>query len=249
MSGHNKWSTIKRKKGAIDSKRSKAFSRITKEITIAVKEGGPDPEGNARLRLAINNAKGVNMPKDNIMRAINKAEKDPDNFHEITFEGYGPGGIALFLECLSDNNNRTVSAIRSLFSKKGGTLGTNGSLTFLFERKGIFTVQKAKINLEDVELDLIDAGAQDIDVTEETYVVTSALEDFGKMQKKFEELKVEVENAELQRIPNDYKSLDISTAIKVLRLVDEFEENEDVQSVYHNLDITDEIMAAMEGND
>ncbi|MHC1703868.1 MAG: YebC/PmpR family DNA-binding transcriptional regulator [Tenuifilaceae bacterium] len=249
MSGHSKWSTIKRKKGAIDSKRSKIFSRITKEITIAVKEGGPDPEGNARLRLAINNAKGENMPKDNIMRAISKAEKDPDNFHEITFEGYGPGGVGLFLECLSDNNNRTVSAIRSLFSKKGGTLGTNGSLTFLFERKGVFTIQKSKINLEEVELDLIDAGAQDVDSNEETYVVTTAMEDFGKMNKKLEELKIEVENAALQRIPNDYKSLDVSTAIKLLRLVDEFEENEDVQSVYHNLDITEEIMAAMEGND
>lgn len=249
MSGHNKWSTIKRKKGAIDAKRSKMFSRITKEITIAVKEAGPDPEGNARLRLAINNAKGVNMPKDNIMRAINKAEKDPDNFHEITFEGYGPGGIALFLECLTDNNNRTVSAIRSLFTKKGGTLGTNGSLSFLFERKGIFTIQKDKINMDEVELDLIDAGVQDIETTDEAYIVTTAMEDFGKMNKKLEELKIEVENAALQRIPNDLKKLDVSTSVKVLRLIDEFEENEDVQNVYHNLEITDEIMASMESND
>lgn len=249
MSGHNKWSTIKRKKGALDSKRSKIFSRVTKEITIAVKEAGPDPEGNARLRLAINNAKGANMPKDNIMRAINKAEKDPDNFHEITFEGYGPGGIALFIECLSDNNNRTVSAIRSTFSKKGGTLGTNGSLAFLFERKGIFTIQKSNINLDEVELDLIDSGAQDIEINEENIVITTALEDFGKMQKKFEELKIEVENAALQRIPNDYKTLDRSTAIKLLRLVEEFEDNDDVQNVYHNLEITDEVMTAMENND
>ena len=249
MSGHNKWSTIKRKKGAIDAKRSKMFSRITKEISIAVKEAGPDPDSNARLRLAINNAKGVNMPKDNITRAISKAEKDPDNFHEITFEGYGPGGIALFIECLSDNNNRTVSAIRSLFTKKGGTLGTNGSLSFLFDRKGIFTIQKDKINMEEAELDLIDAGAEDIDATDETYVITVAMEDFGKMQKKFEELKVEVENAALQRVPNDYKTLDVSTSVKVLKMVDEFEDNDDVQNVYHNLEVTEEVMTAMEGND
>jgi len=246
MSGHNKWSTIKRKKGAIDSKRSKIFSRITKEITIAVKEGGPDAEGNARLRLAINNAKGVNMPKDNIMRAINKAEKDPDNFHDLSFEGYGPGGIALFIECLTDNNNRTVSAIRSLFTKKGGTLGTNGSLAFLFDRKGIFTIQKEKIKMDDVELDLIDAGAENIELNDETYTLTTAMEDFGKMNKKLEELKIEVENAALQRIPNDCKTTDVSTAVRILKMVDEFEENEDVQNVYHNLEITDEVMAAME---
>lgn len=249
MSGHNKWSTIKRKKGAIDSKRSKIFSRITKEITIAVKEGGADPEGNARLRLAINNAKGANMPKDNMMRAIHKAEKDPDNFHELTFEGYGPGGVAIFLECLTDNNNRTVSAVRSVFSKRGGTLGTNGSLAFLFERQGIFTILKDKINLEDVELDLIDAGAENIELNDDTYTVSTAMEDFGKMNKKLEELKIEVENASLQRVPNDYKSTDKSTALRVLRLIDEFEENEDVQSAYHNLEITDEIMAEMESSE
>ncbi len=249
MSGHNKWSTIKRKKGALDSKRSKIFSRITKEITVAVKEGGPDPEGNARLRLAINNAKGENMPKDNIQRAISKAEKDPSSFHEIAFEGYGPGGIAIVLECLTDNNNRTVSAVRSQFSKKGGTLGTNGSLDFMFVRKGIFTIQKDKINLDDVELDLIDAGAQNIEFNEELCIVTTAMEDFGKMNKKMEELKIEVENAALQRIPNELKSLDRSTAIKLLRLVDEFEDNEDVQNVYHNLEITDEVVAAMESSD
>ena len=126
MSGHNKWSTIKRKKGAADAKRSKAFSRVLKEITIAVKEGGSDINGNPRLRVAVNNAKGINMPKDNIERAINKAEKEPENLQELTFEGYGPGGVAIFIECLSDNNNRTVSNIRSIFTKRNGSLGTNG---------------------------------------------------------------------------------------------------------------------------
>ncbi len=249
MSGHNKWSTIKRKKGALDSKRSKIFSRIAKEITVAVKEGGADPEGNARLRLAINNAKGENMPKDNIVRAISKAEKDPNSFHEVNFEAYAPGGIAIFIECLTDNNNRTLSAIRSQLSKRGGTLGTNGSLDFLFERKGIFTIQKEKINLDELELDLIDAGAENIETTDESVIVTTAKEDFGKMNKKMEELKIEVENAALQRIPNELKSVDKSSAIKVLRLVDEFEDNEDVQNVYHNLDVTDEVAAAMDKED
>jgi YebC/PmpR family DNA-binding regulatory protein len=248
MSGHNKWSTIKRKKGALDAKRSKAFSRIIKEITVAVKESGGDPDGNPRLRMAINNAKGVNMPKDNIQRAIAKAEKDPDNLLELTFEGYGPGGVALFIECLTDNNNRTVSAVRTILTKKGGSLGTNGSLAFIFERKGIFTIKKEGVNLDDIELDLIDSGAQDIDDNGENYIVTTALEDFGRMNKKLEELNVEVENASLQRIPNDYKSTDTSTALKLLRIVDDIEDNDDVQSVYHNLEITDEIMAAMEND-
>ncbi|MDI3526279.1 MAG: hypothetical protein PWR03_462 [Tenuifilum sp.] len=246
MSGHNKWSTIKRKKGALDAKRSKEFSRIIKEITVAVKEGGPDPEGNPRLRLAINNAKGVNMPKENIQRAINKAEKDPDNLQELTFEGYGPGGIAIFIECLTDNNNRTVSAVRSTLTKRGGSLGTNGSLSFLFSRKGIFTIAKDKINLEEVELDLIDAGAQDVDDNGDFYVITTEMEDFGKMNKKLEELNIEVENASLQRIPNDFKSVDTDTALKFLKLVEDLEDNDDVQQVYHNLELTDEIMAAME---
>lgn len=248
MSGHNKWSTIKRKKGALDAKRSQAFSRIIKEITVAVKESGGDPDGNPRLRMAINNAKGVNMPKDNIQRAIAKAEKDPDNLMELTFEGYGPGGVALFIECLTDNNNRTVSAIRTILTKKGGSLGTNGSLAFIFERKGIFTIKKEKVNLDEIELDLIDSGAQNIEDNGESYIVTSALEDFGRMNKKLEELKVEVENASLQRIPNDYKTTDTSTALKLLRIVDDIEDNDDVQSVYHNLEITDEVMAAMEND-
>lgn len=246
MSGHNKWSTIKRKKGALDAKRSKEFSRIIKEITVAVKEGGPDPEGNPRLRLAINNAKGVNMPKDNILRAISKAEKDPANLQEMTFEGYGPGGVAVFIECLTDNNNRTVSAVRSILTKRGGNMGTNGSLSFLFSRKGIFTIAKDKINLEEVELDLIDAGAQDVEDNGEFYIITTEMEDFGRMNKKLEELNIEVENAALQRIPNDYKSIDKETAMKFLRLVEDLEENDDVQNVFHNLELTDDIVREME---
>lgn len=248
MSGHNKWSTIKRKKGAADSKRSKIFSRIIKEITVAVKEGGSDPDGNARLRTAIANAKGVNMPKDTLLRAINKAESEGEGLHEITFEGYGPDGVAIFIECLTDNNNRTVSFIRSIFSKRGGNLGTNGSLSFLFERKGVFTLPMANINHEELELELIDAGAEDIEVNDETIVVYTAMEDFGKMQKKLEEMKIEPENASLQRIPNDFKTLDVHSALKVLRLIDDFEDNDDVQNVYHNLEMTEDLAKAMEEN-
>lgn len=249
MSGHNKWSTIKRKKGALDAKRSKMFSRITKEITVAVKEGGGDPEGNPRLRVAISNAKGVNMPKDNIQRAISKAEKDGDALQEMTFEGYGPEGVPIFIECLTDNNNRTVSAIRSIFTKRGGSLGTNGSLSFMFDRKGVFTIIKGDIDQDELELELIDAGAEDIEVNDDTIVVYTPMADFGRMQKKLDELGIEAENASLQRIPNDYKTLEPQMAMKVLRLIDEFEDNDDVQNVYHNIEMTDELMKAMEEND
>lgn len=249
MSGHSKWSTIKRKKGALDAKRSKMFSRITKEISVAVKEGGSDPEGNPRLRVAISNAKGVNMPKDNIQRAISKAEKDGNALQEMTFEGYGPEGVPIFVECLTDNNNRTISAIRSIFTKRGGSLGTNGSLSFMFDRKGVFTIPKGHIDQEELELELIDAGAEDIEVNEDTIVVYTPMADFGRMQKKLDELGIEAENASLQRIPTDYKTLEPQMAMKVLRLIDEFEDNDDVQNVYHNIEMTDELMKAMEEND
>jgi YebC/PmpR family DNA-binding regulatory protein len=246
MSGHSKWSTIKRKKGALDAKRSKIFSRIVKEIDIAVKEGGSDPEGNPRLRLALNNAKGANMPKENIQRAINKAEKDPSNLLEVTFEGYAPNGVAVFIECLTDNNLRTVGNIRAIFNKRGGTLGTNGSLGFLFDRKGIITVPKENIkDPESFELEVIDAGAEDIEDGGEVMEITTALEDFGKVRKKLEEMGVEFENAELQRIPNDLKKIDLDSSLKVLRIIDEFEDDDDVQNVFHNLEMTDEVMNAL----
>lgn len=246
MSGHNKWSTIKRKKGAIDAKRSKAFSKIVKEIAVAVKESGTDPSSNPRLRLAIQNAKGVNMPKDNVNRAISKAGSDGSNFQSMTFEGYGPSGVAIFVECLSDNNNRTVSNIRSLFTKRGGALGTNGSLAFIFDRKGVFTINKGDLNQEDLELELIDFGLEDLDDDEDKFVLYTALEDFGKMQAKLDEMGIEVENAELQRIANTFKSVDVVTARKVLRMVDDFEDDDDVQNVYHNLEMTEELEKALE---
>ncbi|MFH1118428.1 MAG: YebC/PmpR family DNA-binding transcriptional regulator [Bacteroidota bacterium] len=243
MSGHNKWSTIKRKKGALDAKRSKIFSRIIKEITVAVKEGGPDPDGNPRLRLAISNAKGASMPKDNITRAINKgAEKDGANYIESTYEGYAPNAIAVYIECTTDNQQRTISNIRSYFNKFGGNLGTNGSLAFLFDRKGVFNIPKGTINLDEFEMEVIDAGAEDIQIEDESITITTAMEDFGTMVKKLEEMGIEPENAELQRIPKDTVKLDKDAAKKVLRLIDLFEEDDDVSNVFHNLELTDELM-------
>jgi len=247
MSGHSKWSTIKRRKGAVDAKRSKIFSRISKELTVAAREGGPDPEANPRLRLAINNAKGVNMPKDNVMRAINKAEKDGAILQETTYEGYLPNGIAVFIECLSDNNKRTVGNIRSIFNKRGGNLGTNGSLSFLFDRKGVFNVPKGNLDPDEFQLDIIDAGVEDFQIEDEMFIITCALEDFGNVQKKLEEMGIEPEVSELQRIPNKTKNLTVNESLKIMKIIEEFEEDEDVQNVFHNLEITDEIMEVMEG--
>ncbi len=247
MSGHNKWSTIKRKKGAADAKRSKLFSKIVKEIAIAVKEGGSSDEStNPRLRTALLNAKGANMPKATIEKAISKAEAGTDNWEEATFEGYGPDGVALFVECLSNNNNRTVSSIRSIFNKHNGNLGTNGSLSFIFDRKGVFTIPQDQItNMEETELELIDGGAEDIEKEEDKYIITTNFEDFGSMQKKLEELNITPENSELVRIPNNLKPVSVHTAEKILKMIDTFEEDDDVQNVFHNMEMTDEIMKSL----
>jgi len=246
MSGHNKWSTIKHKKGAADAKRSKIFSKIVKEIQVAVKEGGPDPDHNARLRLIIQNAKGVSMPKDNIERAIKGGNKDAASFFEVTFEGYLPNAVAVFIECTTDNQQRTVSVIRSIFNKFNGSLGTNGSLSFVFDRKGIFSIPKENYNADEHELELIDAGAEDISEEDGYITITTAMEDFGKMQKKLEELQVAAENARLQRIPKDYKTLNAEDTRKIMKMIDTFEDEDDVQNVYHNLDIPDELYDEME---
>ena len=245
MSGHNKWSTIKRKKGALDAKRGKLFSRIVKELQMAVKEGGANAEGNPRLRLAIQNAKGANMPKDNVERAISKASSEGQNLQEVTFEGHGPHGIAIFIECLTDNNQRTVSNIRSIFNKRGGKLETNGSLSFVFERKGVFAIPNENLDLDAFELELIDAGAEDIEVNDDMITVTTAIQDFGSVQKKLDEMNINVENAQLQRIPMETKTLDLDSAQKILKIIDEFEDVDDVQNVYHNLEITDELMESV----
>ncbi len=241
MSGHSKWSTIKRKKGALDAKRSKIFSKIIKEIQVAIREGGPDPDGNPRLRLAIQNAKGVSMPKENIDRAINKSKEKASDFLELTYEGYLSHGIAAFIECTTDNQQRTVSSIRSIFNKFGGNLGTNGSLTFIFDRKGIFSIPSDNINLNEVEMDLIDAGAEDISEEDEYVTITTAMEDFGAMAKKLEELGIEAENSQLERIPKDTVKLSLEDSRKIMKVIDVFEEDDDVQNIYHNLEVPDDL--------
>ena len=245
MSGHSKWSTIKRKKGAADQKRSKIFSRIIKEISVAVKEGGSDPDGNARLRMALNNARGANMPKDNIARALSKA-KDTEALHEITYEGYASNGIAIFIECLTDNPQRSVGNIRAIFNKRGGSLGTNGSVAFMFDRKGIITIRKGTLDADELQLEIIDAGVDDFEEQDDVFVITTSLEGFAPVQKKLDELGIESENAELQRIPVETKTLDTESGIKVLKIIELFEDDDDVQNVYHNLEITDEIMEKMD---
>jgi YebC/PmpR family DNA-binding regulatory protein len=245
MSGHSKWSTIKRKKGTLDQKRSKIFSRIIKEISVAVKEGGPDPEGNSRLRLALNNAKGANMPKDNILRALNRA-KDAETLQEVTYEGYAPHGIAVFIECLTDNTQRSIGNIRAIFNKRGGNLGTNGSVAFMFERKGIITIPKGTIDADDLQLEIIDAGVDDFEEQDDVFIITTSLEGFVPVQKKLEELGIEAENAELQRIPAETKKLEAEDGVKVLKIIELLEEDDDVQNVFHNLEISDEIIELLD---
>ena len=225
MSGHNKWSTIKRKKGALDSKRSKIFSKIIKDITVAVKEGG------------------ANMPKDTLQRAINKAgDKNTAALQELTFECYAPHGIAVFVECLTDNNNRTVAAVRSIFNKFGGTMGTNGSLGFIFQRKGVFQIAIGDKNPDDLEMQLIEAGAEDIEREDNYFTVYTKMEDFAAMQKALEEANIECESAELQRIPNTTTELPLEEGKKVMKLINMLEEDDDVQAVYHTLELTDELL-------
>jgi YebC/PmpR family DNA-binding regulatory protein len=247
MSGHSKWSTIKRKKGATDARRSKEFTRVIKAITVAVKSGGgPDPESNPSLRVAIANAKGVNMPKDNIERAISKAsDKDSASLSEVSYEGYGPNGVAIFVDCTTDNLKRTVSNIRAIFTHGGGTLGTNGSLEFIFERKGVFTLPIGTLDEEELTLDLIDGGAEDVVKEDEVFLVYTSFEDFGTMHKKLEELELEPESAEVQRIPTTTKELNVGEAKQILKLAEKFEDDEDVQNVYHNLEITDELVSSL----
>lgn len=248
MSGHSKWSTIKRKKGALDAKRGKIFTKLNREITVAIKEGGPNPEANTRLKIAIQNAKGQNMPRENIERAIKKASGDEaESYLELTYEGYGPHGIAIYVECTTDNQNRTVQNVRHLFAKHGGSLGTNGSLEFLFDRKGNFQfIKPDDFDEEDFTLEVIDGGAEELDVEEEYVTVTCAFEDFGKMQKKLDELNVQIESAELQRVPASRLSLGDEEFTKVMKLIDALEDDDDVQKVFHNLEVTEEQMSLME---
>lgn len=224
-------------------KMAKTFSKIGKEIALAVKAGGPDPESNPALRRCIQNAKGANMPKDNVERAIKKASgADAENYEEITYEGYGQGGVAFFVECTTNNPTRTVANVRAIFNKFDGNLGKNGELAFIFDRKGIFTIDLAQIKMDwdDFEMEMIDGGAEDVEKDEEEVMITTAFEDFGSLSHKLDELGIEAKSAELQRIPNNTKEVTEDQFKSNMKMLERFDEDDDVQNVFHNMEITDE---------
>jgi len=218
-------------------KMAKAFTRIGKEIAMAVKAGGPDPSYNPRLRQCIVNAKGANMPKDRVEAAIKRASsKDASNYDEVVYEGYGPYGVAILIETATDNPTRTVANIRMYFNRGGGALGTSGSLSFIFERKGVFRLAADQINnWEELELELIDAGLESSELEENEIIIYTAFSDFGAMQKELEDRNIIVNKAGLERIPNSYSEVTEEQVDEILELVEKMEEDEDVQAVYHNL--------------
>ncbi len=218
------------------SKMAKTFTRIGKDIVIAVKAGGPDPETNARLRAVMQNAKAANMPKDNVLRAIKKAtDKDTSDYKEVLFEGYGPHGIAILVETATDNNNRTVASVRNYFTKNGGSLGTSGSVEFMFERQCNFTIPKGDMDVEELEFELIDFGAEEVFEDEENIVIYGSFENFGSIQKELETRGIEIIKSEFERIPTTTKKLTPEQEAEVEKLLEKFEEDEDVQNVYHSM--------------
>lgn len=245
MSGHSKWSTIKRKKGAIDAKRGKIFTRLIKEITVAARSGGGDPEGNPRLRAAINTAKTENMPKENIARAIKKGtgEIAGEVYEEILYEGYGPGGVAVLVDCMTDNRNRTVADIRHYFAKSGGNLGEFGCVSWMFDKKGLLLVDKSLMP-EDKLMDLaLEAGAEDVVEEESEYQVLTAPEDFDSVRTALEEAGVKFLESSITRIPkNTVEVSDEKNARSLMKLLENLEDHDDVQNVNANFDIDDDLM-------
>ena len=217
-------------------KMAKGFTRAGKEIAIAVKLGGPDPNGNARLRIAVQNAKGINMPKDRIEAAIKRASsKDEKGLEEVVYEGKGPFGIGILIECATDNPTRTVANVRMHFNRNGGELGKTGSLDYLFERKGVFTLKNENINAEELELELIDFGAEEIESDENEIIIYTAFTDFGAMQKALEAKGFNIVSSELERVPTSTVELSDEQMAEVMNLVEKLEEDDDVQKVYHNI--------------
>jgi len=246
MSGHSKWATTKRKKAVIDAKRGKAFTKIIKEITIAAREGGGDPNGNPRLRLAVDNAKAVNMPADNIDRAIKKAtgELEGAQFFELTYEGYGPAGVAVMVEVATDNKNRTVAEVRHLFSKGGGRLAENGAVAYLFDKKGVITFPKQNKSEDEIMEIILDAGAEDLQTEEEYFVVQAPIESFEAVRKALLEKQLTIENASLQWIAKNYITVTGEDAEKVAKLLESLEDSDDVQNVFTNADIDESSIQA-----
>ncbi len=243
MAGHNKWSQIKRKKAAIDQKRGKIFAKIIKEISIAAREGGGDPEANPRLRLAIQMAKDANMPQDNITRAIKRGtgEVPGMQYEEVVYEGYGPGGVAILMESVTDNRNRTVAEIRHLLSKHNGRLGEAGSVSWMFTRKGVIRVPTGKIEEDELLQVAIEAGADDMQPTDDYYEITTGIENFEKVKQALTENNIPVDSAELQMEPNSIVPIEGKDAEQVLKLIEALDDHDDVQNVYTNFEIDDEV--------
>jgi YebC/PmpR family DNA-binding regulatory protein len=246
MSGHSKWATIKHKKGALDAKRGKIFTRLIKEITIAAKFGGGDPDGNPRLRGAIAAAKAENMPADNIKRAIQKGtgELEGANYEEIRFEGYGPGGVAVIVDTLSDNRNRAVSEIRFAFSKNGGNLGETGSVGYMFSKKGLIVVEKSAADEDKLTEIVLEAGAEDLSDEGEVWEITTAPADFQAVLDAVKAAKIETVQAEVTMIASTYTKLEGAQAAQMMRLLDAIDDLDDTQNVYSNFDMDEEAVTA-----
>ncbi len=245
MSGHSKWSTIKRKKGAIDAKRGKIFTRLIKEITVAARSGGGDPDGNPRLRSAILSAKTENMPKDNIARAIKKGtgEIAGEVYEEILYEGYGPGGVAVLVECMTDNRNRTVADIRHYFAKSNGNLGESGCVAWMFDKKGTILIDKQSISEDELMEVALEAGAEDVVEEESEYQVITAPEDFDEVREALEKAEVKTSEASVSMIPqNTVEVTEEKLARALMKLLESLEDHDDVQNVHANFDIDDDLM-------
>lgn len=250
MSGHSKWHSIKHKKAAADAKRGKIFTRYIKEITIAARLGGGDPESNPRLRQAIEGAKSVNMPSDNIKKAILRGtgELDGVNYEAVTYEGYGPGGVAILVEVLTDNKNRTVAEVRHVFSKYNGNLGEKGCVGWMFSRKGLIVIPKGILE-EDQLLEIaLEAGAEDLKTEEDNYEIITSVEEFDKVLKAVKEKNLKIESAEITMIPSSFVKLEDKQAEQMLRLFEKIEDLDDVQNVWANFDISEEEIEAYQDN-
>lgn len=249
MSGHSKWSTIKRKKGAADAKRGAEFTRLSREVTLAAREGGGDPDTNFRLRLAVDKARAANMPKDNIERSIKKGtgeDKDGVDFEEVTYEGYAPNGVAVILECMTENRNRTVAEIRHGLSKGGGSLGENGSVAWQFDRISYFTFPEDKMDFDAAFELAIEAGADDVSSDDGMIEIVGPVTSYKDISDALKAAKVEVEDAGLRMEPKQEMELGVADTLKVLKVIENLEDLDDIQNVYHNMSISDEAMAALE---
>jgi len=252
MSGHSKWASIKHKKGALDAKRGKVFTKLIREITVSAREGGGNPDANPRLRLAIQKAREANMPADNIDRGIKKGtgELEGVSYENVSFEGYAPGGVAVIVEGLTDNKNRTTSEVRNVFTKRGGNMAGAGSVAFQFEKKGVFMVKREDANEDELMGVALEAGAEDLTFDEDFFQIVCAPQDFDIVRTGLADKAVKIESGELSMVPkNTVKVEDAGTARKVLALVEDLEDNDDIQNVYTNFDIPDEIINEIEKED